>query len=150
MAQTIKSILDLKPQVREYTLVNPSTGDEFVMALRELLPSDIAVINASIRYPKPPVKDFKKGGEPIFDDEDPKYKESFQKANQEYIFRWLLVSWEVDIPGDTPDEKLESLKNNLPNWAFREIEQTLQEVNGYKPSDVAYAKKNSKATTGDT
>lgn len=142
----ITSIAQLFPQIREVVLTNYLTGEEFVVSMRDLMPSELVVIDSTLKQPEPPIKTFKNGA-PVFDDKDPKYRREREEADQEYVYRWILAAWQVEYPEgiETPEQKLEVLKNpktGIPYWAFNEFARRLREATGLSMSDVALAKKN--------
>ncbi len=142
----ITSLDQLKPRTSEYTITNSATGEEFTVVLRDLLPEQIVQIDGRVKRPKPPIKGFKPGGVPEFDEDDPTYLAAKEEAGNEHIYLWLLESWEVEIPGETADEKLAALKRVVPFWAFSELARRLREINGLKLSDIALEKKRSNPT----
>lgn len=151
MAKRIENVFDLTPKVEDYTITNTESGEEYVLALRPLTPSEVSQINASIKHPKPKTIGFSGKDElgrpiPVYDDESPEYLLAQAKANQDFVYSWLLASWAIEIPGETHEEKLEVLRKNIPNWVFVVIQEKLQEIQGYRMSDVAYAKKKSRTT----
>lgn len=143
----ITSLAQLAPKVDDYDITNPVTGEVLTIRLRDLLPSEIAELRARRKMPKPPIdkrNPFKSGGIPNYDDEDPEYIAALAKYNNEYVYEWLLLAWDVSYPddADTPDKKLEVLKKSLPYWAFVELNRRLNEMSGLRLSEVALAKKN--------
>lgn len=149
----ITSLAQLTAHVQEVELVNSLTGEVLVAEIRDLLPDQVAEIDARVHFPKPPVSDFKKEHgvvTPIYNEDDPKYKNALELANFEYIYNWLAYAWVAEIDGATVDEKIVTLKQVLPMWAFRELRARIEEANGYKLSEVAYAKKKSLMSPIDT
>lgn len=151
----ITSVLEFAPKVEEYTITNPESGEDFVIRLRPLTPGELSDLNSQIKRPKPkvtgfhPYKDEFGRPVPIYDEDSPEFVKEQAKANQDFVFSWLIASWEVEIPGETLEEKMDCLRKNIPNWVFVALQQKLQEVQGYRQSDVAYAKKKSKITEAD-
>jgi hypothetical protein len=146
VTKKITSILDFKPRVEDYTITNPSTGEELTLSLKPLTPRQLSTINSQIKRPKPKEKGFKGKDEfgrpiPIFDEDDPQYILELSRANQDFVYAWLIASWDGEIPGETPQDKMETLRDNIPNWVFLELQRTLQEIQGYRESDVVIAKK---------
>lgn len=146
----VTTLAQLAPRTEDYTITNSATGDEFVVTLRDLLPEQVARIDASVKQPKPRIKEFKPGGVPVFDEDDPAYLEAREIAINERVYRWLFECWVIDYPADadTPEKKLECIKTLLPFWAFNELSRRMREVNGLKMSDVALQKKISNQTPG--
>lgn len=144
----LSSFEDLKPKSELCTITNSATGEEWGVNLLELTNEETSEINSQIRYPTPPVKGFKGKnqvtGEPIpeFDEQDPKYRNELMAASRKHVFLWLLKSWDdVPIPGETIDEKMAALEKGIPNWAFLEFQNRLQELHGFRQSEVAFQKK---------
>jgi hypothetical protein len=150
----VKSILEFTPKVETYSITNPENGEEFEVRIRPLTPAELADLNATIKRPKPKEIGFKGKDQwghpiPVFDEESPEYVRALAKANQDFVYAWLIASWEVEIPGETQEEKLESLRKNIPNWVFMELQKKLQEIQGYRASEVAYQKKKWGTTPND-
>lgn len=155
MKKKVKSVLEFTPKVETYTITNPENGEEFEVRIRPLTPGELADLNATIKRPKPKEIGFKgkdQWGQPIpvYDEENPEYVKALAKANQDFVYAWLISCWEVEIPGTTQEEKTEALRKNIPNWVFLELQKKLQEVQGYRQSDVAYAKKKLAQTQEDS
>lgn len=157
----VKSVLEFTPRKEEYSITNPENGDEFVIVLRPLTPREVADLSAKIVRPKPKEKGFQTmNGSvvkddfgrpiPIYDEDAPDYKTALSKANQDFVYAWLVESMDVEIPGETFDEKMETLRTNIPNWVFLELQKKLQEIQGYRKSEVVYQKKRLEQTQSDT
>jgi hypothetical protein len=150
----ITNVLQLKPQFEDYTIFNPVNGEEFVFRLRPLKPAELSELRAAVHKPKPPQIGFVSNpqtgaamkddyGQPIpkYDEENPEYVKALGKSNEDFVYAWLLACWEAEVPGETPAEKLQALRDNVPNWVFIELQTKLQEIQGYRTSDIAYQKK---------
>jgi hypothetical protein len=152
----IKSVLELTPKVEDYVIQNPENGEEMIVRLRPLTPAELTELSALVKRPKPKIKGFKsvkdEFGKPIpeFDEEDPEYVKALAKSNQDFVYAWLLASWEAEMPGQTMDEKMESLRKNIPNWFFLALQAKLQEVQGYRTSEIAFQKKRLAKTQEDS
>jgi hypothetical protein len=149
MSKRIKSIAEFKPKVEEYTITNPENGDEFVIAMRPLTNKQISELGATLKRPKAKVSGFSGKDHfgnpiPIYDEEDPEYVRALSKYNREFAYVWFLACAEIEVPGETPEDKIAYLEDNVPNWVFNEIQRKLQEIQGFRTSDVAYAKKKSR------
>lgn len=147
----VTTLSQLAPATSDYTITNSATGEEFVVTLRDLLPDQIAELDARRKRVKPPVKGFKSGGIPDFNEDDPAYIEASEKAANDYVMMWLLESWVVEYPAgvETADDKMAAIRAGLPQWAFAEMNRRLREITGLKLSDVALEKKRLKATESD-
>jgi hypothetical protein len=154
MKRKVKSILEFRPKPEPFTISNPENGEEFEIVLRPLTPRELTDLNALIRRPKPKEMGFeidpKTGavikdalGKPIprYNIEDPEYIAALSRANQDFVYAWLIASWEVEIPGETFEDKQKALQENIPNWVFLRLQEKLQEVQGYRESDIARKKK---------
>lgn len=158
MSKKITRLDELAPKTQDYTITNSVDGEELVLTMRDLLPDELAAINARLRKPTPPVIGFEAHkdaqGRPIpkYDEDDPKYRELNAVYNNDYVRLWLLQSLEIEYPADctTEEEKLAALKKSIPQWAFRELRMRLEEINGLRDSDVAFEKKRSRMTPSDT
>lgn len=157
----IKSILEFTPKAEEYSIVNPESGEEFSLILRPLTPTEVAELNSKIKRPKPKEVGFRmmngqvikdEFGVPVpkYDEDAPDYKLALAKANEDFVYSWLVASLDAEIPGETFDEKLETLRKNIPNWVFLALQNKLQEIQGYRTSEVAYQKKRLAMTELDT
>lgn len=146
----------LAPSASDYVITNSATGDEFIVTLRDLLPAEIAKLDARRKRVKPPATGFNGKDAygvpiPVYNEDDPKYIEDLQNANNEYVYLWLLEAWVVEYPADadTAEKKLALLKDSqrgIPFWVFGELTRRLNEISGLKLSDVAREKKRSRAT----
>lgn len=151
----ITSLAQLAPTTEDYTITKRTTGEEFTVTLRDILPDEIAVLDARRKRVKPPIDSrnpFGKGGVPNFNEEDPAYIEASEKAANEYVYMWLLATWVVEYPKDaeTADQKIEVIRQMLPQWALNELAQRLREIAGLKFSDVALEKKRLKQTNSES
>lgn len=151
----IKSVLDFKPKVEAFIITNPENGEDFEIMLRPLTYTEISSISAKVKRPKPKEIGFKGKDElgrpiPIFDDDSPEFKMATAKANEEFVNLWLIAAWDVEIPGETVEEKMAVLRENIPNWVFLELQRKLNEIQGFRMSDVAYEKKKSKKAQLDS
>ena len=159
MGEPIKvtALTQLAPSASDYVITNSATGDEFVVTLRDLLPEQVAHLDARRKRVKPPTTGFNGKDAygvpiPVFNEDDPKYIEDSQNAMYEYVYLWLLEAWIVDYPpdADTPEKKLACIKSAIPFWAFGELSRRLNEISGLRLSDVAREKKRSKGTTSES
>lgn len=157
----ITSVMEFTPKAEEYTIMNPENGDEFALVLKPLTPTEVAELSSKIPRPKPKevgfrtmngsvVKDEFGRPIPIFDEDAPEYKLALAKANHDFVFAWLIASWDAEIPGDTFEAKMDTLRANIPNWVFVKLQEKLQEIQGYRTSEVAYQKKRLAQTPSDT
>ena len=152
----ITSVLEFAPKVEEYTITNPENGEDFVICLRTLTADEFLELSSQMKRPKPkvtgfhPYKDEFGRPVPIYDEESPEFLKEQAKANQDFVFSWLVACWDVEIPGETAEEKKETLRKNIPSWVFVTIQQKMQEIQGYRTADVVYAKKKSQIAASDT
>jgi hypothetical protein len=147
------SLTQLAPRTEDFVITDSATGNELTVTLRDLMPDQIAYLDARVKRPKPPISGFKSGGVPIFNEDDPTYIEQRELANNQFVYEWLAESLVLEYPAgvETHEQKVESLKATLPFWVFNELGKRLREINGLKMSDVALEKKRSKQTTsGDS
>lgn len=152
----VTSLDQLAPRTSDYEIVNSSDGTVFVITLIDLLPDQIAKLDARMKRPKPPVTGFKGKDAygtpiPVFNEDDPAYIEARENANADYVHLWLLESWQLDYPAgiETAEQKLEAIRKTLPYWALNELSLRLREINGLRMSDVAREKKRSRQTDSD-
>lgn len=152
----ITSLAQLAPRTSDYVITDSATGDEFTVTLRDLLPSDIAELDARRKRVKPKEIGFKGKDAygvpiPILDDENPDYIKAVADANNAHVCEWLLLAWVVEYPADadTPEKKMDAIKRNVPFWAFNELARRMGEVTGLRMSDVAREKKRLRATNSE-
>lgn len=158
MPKKITSLDDLKARVREYTITDSSSGEEFTIELKDLMPEQLADINRRVKRPTPPMVkgiEYKKNPvtgvpEPNLDYNDPNYLAESTKSQYDYLREWLLESLVIEVPGETREEKLESLKRAIPFWVLLELRRRMEEANGLTMSDVALEKKASKRNQKDS
>ena len=78
-------------------------------------------IGKSVKWPKPPVTDYKKiEGEalPVYDYQNENYLNTRREADRDLTRRTLAASLVLDIPGETLEEKAQALEKKLGQWAF--------------------------------
>lgn len=129
--QIAKSLDDIADVTVTINLKRPD-GKTVAVQLRALSEGDIWQIRRSVKWPKPPVKDFKKvGGDVIteYDYLNDDYQEGVRAADRDLMRRILVASLMLDIPGETVDEKCATLEKRLGQWAFNILNDAVNKLN---------------------
>ena len=139
MSQHIATTLDdLSDVIVEATIPRPD-GKMITVRLKTLSGEQVWEVRRAIKWPKPPVKDYRKtGGEvlPIYDYEDATYVAAQEDASRELGYRHLLLSLQIDIPGETFEEKLEALRTRLGQWALNSLLSVSNRLHYPNPEEV--------------
>lgn len=125
MSQTIEAqtLDDLSDVVVEVSIPRPD-GKQIKVKLRTLSGDEIWEVRRAIQWPKPPIKDYRKiGGEvtAIYDYENEQYVTAQEDASRELSYRHLLSSLQLEIPGETYEERLNHLRKRLGQWALNAL-----------------------------
>lgn len=116
-------------------------GQTVNVPLRSLPSEEMRKIRASIKWPEPPVTDFKtidgKKGIPIYNYQDDGYKKATDDATHTLALRMILASLLIEIPGETEDEKFESLKSKLGQYALESLTTAISAINHLSEEAVA-------------
>ena len=116
-------------------------GREAVVRLRPLTAKEIRNIRRSIEWPEPPVKDFKKDGggsvEPVYNYRDKEYKRLTEEADALLVNRMLVASLQMNIPGETVEEKCAALDARLGQFAVTHLINVMNRINTPSAEEVA-------------
>jgi hypothetical protein len=123
--QTIEamSLDDLADVVVEVAIPRPD-GKQIRVKLRTLSGDEVWEVRRAIKWPKPPIKDYRKiGGEvtAIYDYENEEYVTAHEDASRELSYRHLIKSLQLDIPGETFEERYANLHQRLGQWALNAL-----------------------------
>ena len=140
----VNSLDDLDTGAEDYTLLNPENGKEFVFSLRPVKHDEMAEIRKRVKFPSPPVSGYEKDQfgrpRPIYDEQNVEYRYQHELANNRLVYEWLLACWDIEISGDTQEQKIETLRKKLPMWAMLILSDKISEINGIRKSDVTLKK----------
>lgn len=128
LATTLDDIADV---VVTINLTRPDSRAVAVQ-LRALSEGEIWQIRRGVKWPKPPVKDFKKvGGDVIteYDYFNDDFQEATRAADRDLMRRILVASLVLDIPGETVEEKCAALEKRLGQWAFNILNDAVNKLN---------------------
>lgn len=126
-----KSLDDIADVTVTINLLRPD-GREVAVQLRALSEGEIWQIRRGVKWPKPPVKDFKKvGGDVVteYDYLNDDYQEGIRAADRNLMRHILVASLMLDIPGETVDEKCATLEKRLGQWAFNILNDAVNKLN---------------------
>jgi hypothetical protein len=129
--QIATSLDDIADVTVTINLLRPD-GREIAVQLRALSEGDIWQIRRGVKWPKPPVKNFKKvGGDVIteYDYLNDDYQEGIRAADRDLMRRILVASLMLDISGATVEEKCATLEKRLGQWAFNILNDAVNKLN---------------------
>lgn len=107
-------------------VVELTHGDRDIeIPLRSLTYSQWNAIGLSVPAPTPPVQGVDKNGRPLFDYNNPAYLIQLEQAGEERVYRRLLASLRIDIPGATEDEKVHALREGLDTNIVRQLNEVI-------------------------
>ena len=112
--------------------VNRPDGRQVDVTMRALPESEVWALRRSVKWPKPPIKDYKKTGgdvNPVLDYQDEGYREGVNDANRLLGQKMLLASLQLAIPGETETEKIAALEDGIGQYAFTILVAASQELN---------------------
>lgn len=136
---TAVSLDDLGAVPVTVTLARPD-GVRVDVRLRALTADEAARERRAIKWPAPPIVDYKKiGGEvlPLYNREDPAYLAAVSEANNDYARRIFLSCLILEIPGDTAEEKLDAIKAKLGHYAAQQLVEATQRLNFVDAEEIA-------------
>lgn len=135
----INDLDQLADIVVEVTIKLPD-GREAIVKVKSLPASEVAAIRRRVTWPQPPVKDYKKFGNeatPIYDYNDAAYKAADESADQELARRMLVACLDMNIGGDTVDEKCATLEKKLGQAAYICLINAVNRINTPQAEDIA-------------
>ena len=133
------SLADLGP-VPVVVTVNRPDGRRVDVTMKPLAEKEIWAVRRSVKWPKPPIKDYKKtGGDvtPILDYQDETYRESVNDANRLLGQKMLLACLQLKIPGETEEERIAALEDGIGQYAFSVLVAASQELNIVSAEELA-------------
>ena len=113
----IKSIDDLTtnaPRRERNVIVEMPNGQELSFTLRELNLNEWNRIERAVTNPAPPIRGVDKNARPVYNYYDTDYLRAIAEANEKRTLLHLLAALELDVPGDSQDEQLQWLQEELP------------------------------------
>jgi hypothetical protein len=134
----IDSLDQLSDVTVEVTIKMPN-GQDGIVKVKALSAATVRDIRRQVKWPAPPVKDYKKFGNeatPIYDYNDPTYKAADEDADQELARRMLVASLVMTIPGDTVEEKSKALEDRLGQFAYMYLVNAVNRINTPQAEDI--------------
>ncbi len=111
------------PRHYEFEIISPD-GDTLVVEMRDVTSEELIDATRELRPPSVPLKyppEFVQGadGKPTarLDPDDPAYLKALMSFRQRQMAAQILTVWITDVPGQTDDEKIDSVIA-LPSWAM--------------------------------
>lgn len=111
---------DLAPVAIRVEIERPG-GDLLVVPLRTLTYSEWLRLGFEVPDPTPPISGVDKNGRPVFDTRHPDYLRAVEMATLQRGLRRLLAALQIDIPGDTAEQKLAALDASLDAGVARQL-----------------------------
>lgn len=111
-------------------------GRQLEIVLQPLSSEALWQLRRRVTWPKPPVKDMTKAG-PVYDYGDEGYQRAVEDANREFSLRVLLAMLQLEIPGETEDERLEQLRRKLGGTVLAQLTEAAQRLNIVSPEELA-------------
>jgi len=132
MGNLVATSLDDLADVEVIVTLQRPDGRPVDVRLRALTQSEMTAIRRQIKWPEPPVKDFRKVGDeviPLRNYEDPDYIKAVEDANNRLAGLIFVASLKLEVPGNTPEEKLEQVESRLGQWAAAQLLEATQKIN---------------------
>ena len=126
-------------------LVSPS-GRHINLHMRSLRFREVLELRRKIQWPRPPVSDLRRNSqtgqvERVFNEQDPTYIADMETANLKLLSYGLLRAVQgLDVPGETEEEQITHLAENLETWAFAQLVDAYNRANGFTPPAMEAAK----------
>lgn len=133
------SLDDLSAVNVTVTIKRPD-GKKVDVELRSLSEDEMWTIRRSIKYPKPPVGDFKKVGNdvvPQYNYTDQGYQDAIREADRDLAHRTLIAALTLEIAGETLEEKIVTLKSKLGEYAFVSLIEAVKKINIVSNEEIA-------------
>ena len=115
-------------------------GRTVEVPMRALSEGELWALRRSVKWPRPPVKDFRKDGnevKPILDYQDEGYRESVNDCNRLLGQKILLASLMFYVPGKDEDEKIDQMERRMGQYAFLMLVEASQRLNVVSAEDLA-------------
>jgi hypothetical protein len=107
----IKSLADLRPRMIDAEI---EVGDEvLVIPCRALTYQEQMEAGWEVSDPVPPIMGVGDDKRPLYDYQDPGYLKQKERANTERMYRRLLRFVQLEIPGETVEERVKALQDTL-------------------------------------
>ena len=103
-------------------------GEVVVIELRSLSYFTYNQIRWSVPDPAPETVGMDKHGKPIYGYNDPAFRRKVNEAEMQRTYKLLLAALVMDIPGETDDDRLEYLQNELDASIVRQLVEMLQKM----------------------
>jgi len=103
-------------------------GDEVLIPMRSLSYHRYNAIRWSVPDPAPPVNGVDKNGRPVFDYHDATHLKRVADAGLERTYRLLLASLKLDIPGESDEEKLQYLRDEMDGAIVRQLMNVMEQI----------------------
>ena len=139
--KTIKALsLDDLSAVTLIVTIRRPDGQRVEVELRSLSEDEMWQIRRSIKYPKPPVGDFKKIGNevvPQYNYTDVDYQSLIREADRELAHRTLIAALVFEISGETIEGKMITVKSKLGEYAFVSLLEAVKRINIVSNEEIA-------------
>lgn len=104
----------LGPREKVIVLVDPSSGQEYALPVRELTYADWKAAEWEVPSPAPPLSGYDRNAQPIYHTDDPGYRAAVAQAEMARMYRRLLRALQTPVPGETVEAQVKALAETLP------------------------------------
>lgn len=129
------SLDDLGTAPVDVPIMRPD-GSTVVIALRPLSEGDVFALRRGITWPAPPIKDMTKTG-PVYDYGAQSYLDAMREANRRLSYLVLLGMLPFAVAGETDDDRLETLRSKLGQYAYIQLAQAAGRLNSIGDEEIA-------------
>lgn len=133
------SLDDIGPLTVPVEVERPD-GRVVTVSLRALSSEEVWAARAAVKWPEPPVKDFRKTGDavqPVYNFQDDGYRKAMDEATRTLALKLLLASLTFEVPGASEDERLDALKNKIGQYALNALAGAVSAINHLSEEAVA-------------
>lgn len=100
-------------------------GEILEIPLKTLTYAEWNKLGTDIPTPTPPISGVDKQGRPIFNNSDPTYITQVEQVAEQRVYARLLASLDMEVPGNTQQEKLDALRNKVDVNVMRQLVETI-------------------------
>ena len=131
----VTSFAELQDNVTVNLEIERHDGSVMVIPIRELGYSDWVNVEREVPYPQPPAGGADNKGVPWYDNNNPDYRRKIADAVERRGYLRMLKAIQLDIPGETLDEKIDALAS-LPTEIILTVGTYLNEMHQTRKATV--------------